>query len=318
MIAQPLISICIPAYNASKYIVESVNSILRQSYQNLEIIIVNDGSTDDTLIKIQNLNDHRIKIISQDNMGQCNAANNAFNASKGEYIKFFDADDILSPDFIQNQFKQIENTKDEIASAKWGRFYNDDLTTFNLNPESVWKDMDPINWLIESLVNGPNMMQCGLWLIPRKILNISGLWDERLSLINDFEFFIRVLLASKKIRFTENAILYYRSGVVNSLSNQLSRKGLESALLSTKLGVEHLLKFENSKRTQRICANCLQNWNYIFYPQEMDLYREANELTIKLGGSDLPFDAGGKTKWMKNLLGWKLTKKLKTYFNINN
>lgn len=312
----PLVSICIPAYNAGNYINETLNSVFHQTYENIEVIVVNDGSRDNTLEILKSYPSTKLILIDQENKGQCAAANKAFEASSGDYIKFFDADDLMSLDFIKNQVKQLENTTNTIASAAWGRFYGDDISSFSFNHESVWRDMNPIDWLVESLSEGPNMMQCGLWLIPRNILSISGLWDERLSLINDFDFFIRVLLASKKIVFTPNATLYYRSGLTNSLSGQLSRKALESALLSTKLGIEHILKFENSERTRMVCANCLQEWKYIFYPKEFDLYQQANQLVTELGGSNYRFPAGGKTKLLSNLLGWKITKRLKSYFNF--
>ncbi|RYE47757.1 MAG: glycosyltransferase family 2 protein, partial [Sphingobacteriales bacterium] len=199
-IPTPLVSVCIPAFNAERYISASLNSVLGQSYPNLEIIVVDDGSTDGTATvlneykKIQN-----ICVVHQKNKGQCAAVNEAFRRSNGEYIKFFDADDLLSPDFISNQVSRLEGRKDAIASASWGRFQGNDLESFSLQKEDVYQDLQPMDWLVKSLENGPNMMQCGLWLIPREILAISGLWDERLSLINDFDFFIRVILASQKV-----------------------------------------------------------------------------------------------------------------------
>lgn len=306
-----LISICIPAYNAALYVKDSINSILVQSYQNLEIIIVNDGSTDDTLTVLENFKDQRIRIINTENKGQCAAANLAYQHSSGEYVKFMDADDIISPFFIEQQYHNIKENQSWIASAKWGRFYNDDLETFTLNPEPVWKDMLPIDWLVESLWSGPNMMQCALWLIPRPILEKSGLWNEKLSLINDFDFFIRVLLSAHQIRFTPEAILYYRSGMGGSLSQQKSRKALYSGYLSTKLGCSHILDFENSPKTRKICADLYMTWHYECYPQLRNESKEMKKLAIALGGSAQKFEAGGLTKKLADLLGWRFTKKLK-------
>lgn len=93
----PLISIIIPAFNASKYISQSVNCCLRQTYSNLEIIIVNDGSTDDTLEKLKKFesNDDRILIINKDNGGLVDARKSAIEIVKGEYVFFLDCDDII-------------------------------------------------------------------------------------------------------------------------------------------------------------------------------------------------------------------------------
>lgn len=300
-----------PAYNAGKYIKDAVSSVLQQSYQNLELIIVNDGSTDDTLAILNSISDTRLKTISTANKGQCAAANLAFENSSGDFIKFMDADDLISLSFLEKQLMLINEDKESVASAKWGRFYDNNLETFTLNPEAVWKDMKPIDWLVSSLQKGPNMMQCALWLIPREILDKSGLWNENLSLINDFDFFIRVLLAANNIRFCPEAVLYYRSGIGSSLSQQKSKKALYSGYLSTKLGCSNILNFETSLRTSKICANLYMSWYYECYPQLPYESEKMKELALSSGGSAQKFEAGGITKKLTYLLGWRLTKKLK-------
>jgi glycosyltransferase involved in cell wall biosynthesis len=313
-INNPLVSVCIPVYNAEKYISAAIESILGQSYQNIEIIVVNDGSTDDTASILESFKVHGVKVFHQNNKGQCNAANKAFSHSSGDYIKFFDGDDLLSSNFIETQVNRLKGTENAIASGGWGRFYDNDLQTFKLNPETVWKDMLPIDWLISSLESGHNMMQCGLWLIPRNILSISGLWDERLSLINDFDFFIRVILASEMVLFAENTILYYRTGIENSLSGQKSKKAMESAFLSIKLGTEAILKYENSIKTREVCADIFQIWKYQFFPFYMDLYYKSEVEIKKLGGSKISYPSGGSARMLSKIVGWKRTKLLKIYF----
>ena len=303
-----------PAYNAGKYIADTIRSITSQSYANWELIIVNDGSTDDTADIVNSLTDARINVFHQENKGQCAAANQAFHLSKGILIKFMDADDLISHDFIAQQVYRLDSRKDTIASASWGRFYHDDLQTFKLSDDLITHDCKPIDWLVTSMYNRQSMMQCALWLIPRNLLDQSGLWNEELSLINDFEFFIRVLLCAQEVLFTPNATLYYRSGIVNSLSSLKSRTGAVSAYNSIDQGVSHLLNFENSPRTKKIAADCLQSYIYMFYPYHQDLIRNA-ELNVKeLGGSNSPFQAGGITRIMAKIFGWKLTKKIKARY----
>ncbi|GGE44387.1 glycosyl transferase family 2 [Pedobacter psychrotolerans] len=312
----PLVSICIPAYNAAKYIAETLNSVFLQTYENIEVIIVNDGSEDDTLEILNNYTSNKVIVINQENRGQCAAANRAFEQSNGDYIKFLDADDLLSANFIEDQVIALRNTSNVIASASWGRFYNNDVNTFKLSTEEVWKDMKSIEWLKTSLASGNNMMQCGLWLIPRNILLISGLWDERLNLINDFEFFIRVLLKSKEIRFVKDAILYYRSGIENSLSNQKTKKAYESAYLSISLGLEYLLNYENSNLIRKIAADIYQNLSYDLYLNHPKLYTLVTQKIKQLGGSRLPFPAGDKTRILVNIFGWKLVKFTKNLMGL--
>ena len=90
-----LVSILIPAYNSEKYIGECIESALNQTYHNREIIVIDDGSTDKTLEIAKSYKSSVVRIIHQDNKGQCGASNRAFYESKGELIKFFDADDLV-------------------------------------------------------------------------------------------------------------------------------------------------------------------------------------------------------------------------------
>lgn len=310
----PLVSICMPAYNAGKYLVDSINSILKQTYTNWELIIVNDGSTDDTVRVLTAINDSRIKVHHQENKGQCAAANKAFALSTGELIKFMDADDLISENFIGNQVNRLRGHENAIAYASWGRFYNDDITTFKRTDTSLEKDDTPFNWLTTSMADVKQvMLQCALWLIPRDTLMRSGLWNEELSLINDFEFFIRVLLCADQLLFTHNAILYYRSGDTNSLSALKSRKGAESAYNSIEMGTGYLLAHEDSDKIKRIVAGCFQDFIYSFYPFHEDLIKKAEKKINELGGSGNVFPAGGLTYILQLLMGWKLTKRFKLF-----
>lgn len=308
----PLVSICMPANNAGKYISDAVNSILHQTYQNIELIIVNDGSTDHTKKILEKFKDNRIKIFHTDNNGQCAAANLAFKNSTGTYIKFMDADDLISNQFIENQILLLNNSKDEIATASWGRFYNDDLSKFIIDENNIIKeDCKPLEWLIKSMTDKQVMLQCGLWLIPRNILNKSGLWDESLSLINDFEFFIRTLLSAKNIKFTPDAILFYRSGLQSSLSSGKTKKAALSAFKSTEMGTSYILSVENSSRTRQLSANCYQTFVYSFYPNYKMLTNLAEKRIQNLGGATMIFPSGGWTKILVNLFGWKASKIMK-------
>lgn len=315
-LTKPLVSICMPAYNSEKYVLEAVNSVLKQTYSRIELIVVNDGSTDNTEKILNNISDSRLKVITSVNKGQSSAANLAFNNSDGELVKFMDSDDLISKEFIQLQVECLYGTVDTISSASWGRFHSDNLDNFELNVDVIRKDSKPIEWLVSSMDNKQAMMQCALWLIPRNVLGRAGLWNEKLNLINDFEFIIRVLLSSQEVKFTDNAILYYRSGMENSLSKLKTRKGAESAFNSISFGTNHMLNHENSNRVKNIAADCFQNFVYTFFPYHRDLIYKAENRIIQLGGSKIPFPAGGYTHFIANILGWRLTKILKSLINV--
>ena len=308
-----LVSVCIPCHNAAPYVGQAIDSILSQSWPYVEIIVVNDGSTDTSAAILDSLASSKVQVIHQPNRGQCAAANRALAEAQGEWVKFFDADDLLSPDFIERQMLRLGERNDAVASAKWGRFYGDDVTTFKLNPESVWKDMPAASWLVEAWAEAQPMMQCALWLIPRSVLGIAGGWDESLSLINDFEFFARVLSHSKDVLFTPEATLYYRSGLSGSLSGQKSRKAWQSAFHSLLRGTGHLLSRRSDPEARLSCANVLQQFVYEVYPDHPDLSKVIQQRILELGGSNLAVPGGPRFQKMKNLLGWKAAKRLQKF-----
>lgn len=312
----PLVSILIPAYNAQKYIAQTIQSVLNQTWKEIEIIIVDDGSTDQTFDIAKSFENNQIKVVKQLNGGAAKARNQAWHLSQGEYIKFLDADDLLSPEHLSLQIENIKNRTDVIASCQWGRFYQDDVKTFQLSPQDVWRDMNTIDWWIASCQNAAPMMQPGIFLIPRVIINRAGGWDERLSLIDDFEFFTRILLKACEIKFTNKAILYYRSGIVGgSLSRMKTRKAAESAFLSLSLATQYVLNINNTPASRLASANMFQDFIYTFYPQYPDLIKQALLKINALGGSSFNMPAGGKTKFLMKVLGWKLTKRLQFCFS---
>ena len=102
----PLVSIIIPVYNSASFVVEAVRSALDQTYQNIEVIVVDDGSTDNSLSLVESIHDERLRVFSQINQGACVARNRGIAEARGEYIKFLDSDDVLYPEAVASQLEQ--------------------------------------------------------------------------------------------------------------------------------------------------------------------------------------------------------------------
>lgn len=119
MNSNKLVSIIVPIYNVEKYLEKCVCSILNQDYNNLEVILVNDGSTDKSLEICERLQkkDNRIKIINQKNLGVSAARNNGFYYSKGDYICFIDSDDIIEIDMVSTLVKLLQENECEVANC---------------------------------------------------------------------------------------------------------------------------------------------------------------------------------------------------------
>lgn len=115
----PLLSVIIPCYNTEKYLEKCITSILKQSYTNIEVILINDGSTDKTPLICDNLSniDKRIKVIHQSNQGASITRQNGINLSKGEYITFVDSDDWIHPQMYEFMMEGLYNSHADIAQC---------------------------------------------------------------------------------------------------------------------------------------------------------------------------------------------------------
>jgi glycosyltransferase involved in cell wall biosynthesis len=308
--SQPLVSILIPCYNSEKWLSETIESVLAQTWQNTEVIVVDDGSTDGSLEIAKTFESKNIKVISQENRGASAARNRALIECQGNFIQYLDADDLLAPDKIELQVKliSIEENVNCIASAKWARFL-DTLTDSIFIEEPIWNTMSPVDWLICSWAGG-GMMPLHAWLTPRSISEKIGEWDESLSLNDDGEYFCRVVLASEGVEFCKDAKSYYRSNLPNSLSRKNSKSNFNSAFRSCQICANHLLKNEDSSRTRKTCATVFQRFIYSVYPDEPTLVNIAEMMVQELGGTDLQPSGGATFLVLANTIGWKAARQI--------
>jgi glycosyltransferase involved in cell wall biosynthesis len=294
-------------YNGEKYVASAIRSVLTQTWSNLELIVVNDGSTDASAAILATIDDPRLKIVHQENKGQDAALNNGYAHSQGSYIKFMDCDDLISPPTLEIQVKALLQSPTKIAYAEWYRFFAAEPTPADTEVKNFyWKDTGPLDFLLQN-GDGP-MLQCGIMLIPRPIVEKAGLWDERLILYNDTEFFARIILNSDGILFTPGAILFYRSGVGSSLSNQNQRKYFESTYLAIELIAREYLKREDSKRVRQIICNLYFRRRYEMYPDFPDLARKYKQRVKEFGPTNLIVGGSAFYNFSYNYLGWRITK----------
>ena len=306
-----LVSIIISAYNAEAYIEETIRSVLSQTYKNLEIIVVNDGSTDGTGTILDKYSEKGVIHIKQHNSGQDAALNNGFRHSTGKYIKFMDSDDLINPEMIELQVKALQSNPSKIAYGEWSRFFNNDPQTADFVSRVYYKNMAPIDFMTTGDC-GP-MLQCAIMLIPREIVLHAGLWDERLILFNDTEFFTRILLASEGTVFTPKAKLYYRSGNEGTISVGRARKFYESTFLATQLMAEHLMAREDSPRVRRLISNTFLMQMYNMYPQYADLADRHSTEAEKYGFGDLKVRSGKMFNILSDTLGWRNAIRIKQF-----
>ena len=303
------VSILIPLYNAEQYIAETITSIINQSYTNIELIMVDDGSTDNSYELAKTYASEKVNVFQQANKGACAARNKALELFTGDYIVFFDADDIMYKDKIKNQMDLVEKYGDDyIYSSQWIPFKGDVPTVFP--PKTVIdKDFDsPIDWLTTSWLDKSGAV--GIWLTPKQIIEKAGNWDETLKVNQDGEYFFRVLLKTKGVKFTENAYMFYRREITTSISNKYIPERAES-MLKSYISYEKILELKDTTEIRKALAFNYAKFIYIYDKKEKELVNIAWQRMEKLGVNEKWKVGGKKFQILCQLIGFKNALKLK-------
>lgn len=216
-----LISIIIPVYNRAEIIKPTLNSILKQSYTNWECVIIDDGSTDNTL---QTLNsyvekDQRFKVITRpaNLIKGANACRNyGFSKSNGMYVNWFDSDDIMEPNFLEEKVNAFKDNADAVLHRN--RYANYKLTRFR---DSKFKYSSTENLFYHYAIDDIEIQtSCLMW--GREFLKDKDLFDESIQRFQDNEFHIRMLALKPKIVMLDEVLATIRGG--DGDSSQISAK----------------------------------------------------------------------------------------------
>ena len=299
------VSILIPLYNSQEYIAETIESCLSQTYPNIEIIIVDDGSTDNSLEIAKEYENRYGNIIvdRQKNSGASKARNRAFELSTGEYIQYLDADDLLDSEKISTQIVLLEGKKERsVVFSKWGSFHKDISSV-------IWKDL-PVNksydnskqFLIELWASGMAAV-IHIWLVPRILIEESKGWDEKLAVNQDGEFFARIVLSSNGTYFTNKSLCYYRIDNSESISKSVTTKALQARLYSYETYIKLM---EDNLDEIEVCRSLALVYSRYIYNTDLSnlkLIKEAQEKIEFLGFKDpiVPFPI--YEQWLSYLFG---------------
>jgi len=197
------VSVVIPIYNGMPYLKETVEGILNQTYQNFELILINDGSTDNSEEYIKSLTDRRIKYISQDNIGLCATLNKAFSLAIGKYIIRNDQDDVSEPQRIEKQIKALKESSYDCVFTYITKI-SEEKEWSNLDKlvenKSVLRDFDP--WVDGCMVNSTMM-------IKKDIFEQIGGYRQSYYPSDDWDLELR-LVQKYSIGVIEESLLKYR------------------------------------------------------------------------------------------------------------
>ena len=204
-----LVSIIIPSYNYENFIIEAINSALSQSHSNIEIIVVDDGSTDETASIVRALakNDERIFYIHQYNQGLSAARNTGVKRSKGEFIVFLDADDILHPEKIQAHLEHFSQKPKADISYGRSRYF------LSGKPEETFAniDLDNTEWMsgvsgnaaaVMPLLVVNNIMPVCSAMLRRTVVEQVGDFDTTLKSLEDWDYWLRATTIDRIFSFS--------------------------------------------------------------------------------------------------------------------
>jgi O-antigen/teichoic acid export membrane protein/glycosyltransferase involved in cell wall biosynthesis len=310
-VSKPLVSILIPAYNSEKCIADTLRSALAQTWEPKEIIVVDDGSSDRTLAIAKQFESDKVRVVTQKNQGAATARNTAYGLSRGDYIQYLDADDLLAPDKIALQLEALRKYASNrvLLSSPFGffkyRFYRAEFV-----PTALWHDLSPVEWLIRKL--GQNVyMQTATWLISRELSEAAGPWNTGMLSDDDGEYFCRVLIASDGVRFVPNARVFYRAPWVGTLSYiGTSDKKLVALWESMQLHIGYLRSLEESERVRAACVKYVERGLIYFYPDRPDLVAEMQAVARDLGKEIAVPRLSWKYDWVRRCFGWPAAKRL--------
>lgn len=222
-----------PVYNVEKYVVAAVHSVLRQSYKTFELIIVNDGSTDNSLSICQSFNDSRIRIIDQKNRGLAGARNTGIRESSGEYVAFIDSDDLWHQNKLQKHVEHLNHNSAVGVSYSSSALIDEQNKAIGIYQKPKLKNISLKNIICRNPIgNGSSPV------IRRSILDSTSFWayhngvkercyfDESFRQSEDIEYWLRIALKTNtKFEGLSEILTYYR---VNSggLSSNITRQYL--------------------------------------------------------------------------------------------
>jgi glycosyltransferase involved in cell wall biosynthesis len=254
------ITVAIPAYNAMEYLPQTLASVLKQTYQNFEVIIVNDGSTDGIEDWFATIEDTRVKLISQSNQGLAGARNTGVQQATGEYIALLDADDLWGTTKLAKQIKILDDNPEVGLVYTWASLIDERSKPIGKlhkweQQGQVWEKLLPCNPIIPSSV-----------IIRRTCFDRVGSFDTNLlSYIEDWDMWLRL---AKHYQFAviKEPLLYYRERSSSVSKNWEGMKQsfeivIEKAFTDAPANLMSIKKISYSLAYQHLAAQALNSQN---------------------------------------------------------
>jgi glycosyltransferase involved in cell wall biosynthesis len=227
--AKPKVSVIMAAYNHARFIREAIESVLNQTYGELELLIVDDGSSDETLSIARSIRDPRIQVTGlAKNSGACIAGNTAINSAKGELIAIISSDDVWEKTKLDTQVQFLRDNPSQAAVFSRASFINDESTPIELGQDDVFrqKNRSRTEWLRDLFLDGNCLCHPSL-LIYTNVYQKIGLYDNRLRQLPDYDMWLRFLKAGFSFYIQNEPLIRFRvhgDGNTSSLTDASARR----------------------------------------------------------------------------------------------
>lgn len=250
------ISIIVPAYNAENTIVQTIQSVQNQTFLDWELLVIDDGSTDQTVAKVNSFLDKRIHIFSYQNGGVAVARNRGLSVAKGKFIAFLDSDDLWTPDKLEKQLIELTKNPKAGVAYSWTTDFKDNHPDDSLPGQQIFFSGNVYPYLLVQnfLANGSNA------LIRREAIESVGEFDIKCVPAEDWDFYLRLAKQWSFVVVPQHQILYRQS--TKSASSNI--KAMEKGALFTiqkayDVAPDHLQSLKN-KSLALLYEYCTQRY----------------------------------------------------------
>lgn len=214
----PKISVIIPAYNAEKTIFKAIETVRQQTFSDIELIVINDGSKDKTLEIVQSIKEERIKVFCYENSGLSTARNRGISKANGDYIAFLDADDLWTPDKLELQLAAFSKNPGAGVAYSWTYFMDVDEQgkVLSLHPSASYSFAGNV---YEKLLVSDFIHSGSNTLILKQAIDSVGQFDPSLKSCEDWDYWLRLSTDWRFVVVPKHQIFYRRSP--NSMSSKV-------------------------------------------------------------------------------------------------
>jgi glycosyltransferase involved in cell wall biosynthesis len=296
----PIVSVIIPCYNSARWLPDTLASVAAQRGVDLDIIIVDDGSTDDSFQVAARVCPHA-RIIRTENRGASAARNLGTSYVQGEFVQYLDADDLLAPGKLAQQVAALEQSGADVAYGDWQRLVEHRPGEF-IEGEMVRP----------ALQGDPRIALLWFWCPPaaylfrREIVNRVGSWNPRLPVIQDARFALDCALAGAKFTHTSGLMAFYRTHLQGSLSKRNRAAFLQDCLLNTR-EVRALWEQEGPLTAEQksSIAGAFHHVACAAYGIHPAIFEQACAGVSEMADRMIPGHTRTISKWIYRLLGYR-------------